>query len=117
MQSNSGNTTISLPANYRVGDEVDFQVKAVLGYQYAYWTNFYGQTSHIQPMHVETFYYQSSDWSPTQTFIMPNISPTPTLFQSNAVLILPIAVVVLALAIGISVLLLRRHRKITKLEQ
>ncbi len=106
-QSNSEYTVISLPANYRVDDEVDFQVRAVLGYQYSYWTSFYGQTTHIIPTQEHIFYFQTSDWSPTQTFKMPANLPiqTPTVPEFSWLTVLPLLVLMSCIA-----LLLRRRK-------
>lgn len=122
-QSNSQYTVLfSTPVDdYSVGDQVDYQVKAILAYQYTT----YEYLEHLDPWYHgpypvpvnHTVYVESSDWSPTQTFIVPNISPTPTPFQQNLVLILPIAVVVLAVVLVFSFLLFRRHRKTAKVNQ
>jgi hypothetical protein len=77
-QSSSDYTVLSFSANYRAGDEVDFQVQAVLGYQYSYDNYFYNQQPHMIPIHVDSFIYKSSNWSPTQTFTMPETSTSPT---------------------------------------
>lgn len=85
-QSSSGYTLLSFPASYRTDDKVDFQVKAILGYQYSYDTYFYGQQSHIVPLRMNDFIHEVSDWSSIQTFTMPETSsltspspnPTPT---------------------------------------
>ena len=74
-QASSGYTLLSFPASYRTGDEIDFQVKAILGYQYSYDTYFYVQQSHILPLRVNDFIHEESGWSSTQTFTMPE---TPT---------------------------------------
>lgn len=70
-QSSSQYTVLSFPASYRSGDEVDFEIEAILGIQYSYDTYFYGGDYHIMPMHESYFDYQSSDWTPTQIFKMP----------------------------------------------
>jgi len=74
-QSSSGYTLLLFPASYRTDDKVDFQVKAIFGYQYSYDTYFYGQQSHILPLRVNDFIHEESGWSSTQTFTMPE---TPT---------------------------------------
>jgi hypothetical protein len=67
VQSNTQYTVISLPANYRVGDQIDFQVQAAIGYKIV---TYIGHP----PMDVYTesvdFQHSSSNWSPTQTFTM-----------------------------------------------
>jgi hypothetical protein len=73
-QSSSGYTLLLFPASYRTDDKVDFQVKAILGYQYSYDTYFYGQQSHILPLRVNDFIHEESGWSSTQTFTMPETS-------------------------------------------
>ena len=103
QQSSSDHTILSFPANYRVGDQIDFQVQAVLGYQYSYETTFYGQTTHIIPMQVNSFIYKSSAWSQTQTFAMPtqsaSPSPTPTVPEFPFIIFIAITLFVLSLMI------------------
>ena len=87
-QSGSGYTSLSFPASYRTDDKVDFQVKAILGYQYSYDTYFYGQQSHILPLRVNDFVHEESGWSSTQTItigetaISASPNPTPTSTQN-----------------------------------
>jgi hypothetical protein len=81
VQSNSQYTVISLPANYQVGDQLDIQVQAAIGYKIV-------TLIEHPPMNVYTesvdFQHSSSDWSLTQTFIMPPLQPQSQrlLFQS-----------------------------------
>ena len=77
-QSNGQYTVISLPANYQAGDEIDVQVQAAIGYKIV---TYIGHP----PLDVYTesvdFQHTTSNWSPTQTFKMPDNStatPTPT---------------------------------------
>jgi hypothetical protein len=81
VQSTSEYTVISLPANYAIGDEVDFQVRAILAYGY----NF----SLCATLPVYSYDYINvalSDWSPTQTFRMPDTSnlATPSSTETNS---------------------------------
>jgi hypothetical protein len=104
-QSSTNTTTIQYPANYNVGDQVDFQVKAVLGYYYTTPINIGGQSIQIY-VNETLFAYQTSDWSPTQTFTMPNtISEFPTL------IILPLLLSLFSVAVIV------RHRKTANLNQ
>lgn len=50
----------SVPAN----GQIDFQVKAQIGYSYAY----YGDHAHIMPIGINFKSVEESDWSSTQTF-------------------------------------------------
>ncbi|MCW3999492.1 MAG: hypothetical protein NWE93_04580 [Candidatus Bathyarchaeota archaeon] len=69
VQSNTGNTVLTFPANYRVGDKIDFQIEALLAYQYTETTydGFY-------PVSDNIFYYNPSGWSDTETI---TITSTP----------------------------------------
>ena len=139
-QARSGYTFLSFPASYRKGDEIDFQVKAILGYQYSYDTYFYGQQPHIAPLRINDFIHEESCWSNTQTITIPDgststsipnptspttLAPTSTLTPTSPdaignsgnlitlplnILIVIIAALVL-LAVTLSVLLFIRHRK------
>ncbi len=117
-QSSSQYTVLlSSPVDdFKVGDQIDYQVKAILGYQYTTFEHL----EHLDPGYhgpypvpvSHTVFVESSDWSPTQTFIMPDISSTPTPFQQNIVLILIFAILVVLIVF--SLLVFRRHRKTTK---
>ena len=80
VQSNSQYTVISLPDNYQVGDQIDIQVQAAIGYKIVTYI------AHPPEPNVYTesvdFQHASSDWSPTQTFTIPassaSASPTST---------------------------------------
>lgn len=78
IQSNSQDTIISLPANYQVGDQIDVQVQAAIGYKIITYIGHPPQPN----VYTESidFQHASSDWSPTQTFNMPATSnfPSPT---------------------------------------
>lgn len=119
VQSSSQYTVISLPANYQVGDEVDIQVEAVLGYVVTV------AIGHPPEPNVytysSTFFDATSCWGPTQTFTVPEtatsastnplLSPAPT--STPAVpefptwIILPLFAIALLLSIVI-------RKKITK---
>ncbi len=95
-QSSSQYTVFSFSQNYHSGDEVDFQVEAILGYQYSFETYYYNNDVHLLPVYVESFVYKSSSWSPTQTFTMHDTpasnspSPTPTVPEFSCLMILPL---------------------------
>ena len=89
-QSNSEYTVLSFPANYQSGYEIDFQVEAILGYQYTY-TYFIGVDI---PVHASSFAYQSSDWSPTQTITIPAY----TVPEFSTWIILPLFAVLMLLS-------------------
>jgi hypothetical protein len=56
-------------ARYRAGDEVDFQIRAILAYGY----NF--SLTAVYPVYSYDYIFVAlSDWSPTQTFTMPDTS-------------------------------------------
>jgi len=56
-------------ASYNAGDEVDFQIRAILAYGYNFSLNSLPPTYSYDYIHVAV-----SDWSPTQTFTMPDTS-------------------------------------------
>jgi hypothetical protein len=104
-QSNYNYTVISFPANdYRTGDQVDFQVQAILGYEYSYYS-----PDHAWPVWERAFNGVASDWSPTQTFTMPNTSITPSNALIDTIVVVLSAIVVLIVALAIVILI--RHRK------
>ena len=76
-QSNSEYTVLSFPASYAAGDQVDFQVQAILGYIYMGWLSSSNPSVDV-PVPYPYFESQASGWSPTQTFIMPNTSASPS---------------------------------------
>ncbi len=105
--SDSQYTVAYFPANgYNFGDEIDFQVKAILGYYYAYFPD------PSIPIPSTDFISAESEWSPTQTFTMPVKSPTPSSQPSNTLILSFAIIVAVAVIVIITVLLLhRRHRK------
>ncbi len=75
VQSSSDYTAISYSAKlFPSNGEVDFRVKAILGYKYSYYNN-----EHIFPIQATAYVFQASDWSNTQTITLPASSPTPPL--------------------------------------
>lgn len=110
QSSSSGYTVISFPAEcYSVGDEVDFQVKAILAYECTY------TRAGIPPMTVTTMVHAAvGNWSFTQTFKVPDAS---TLSENSAnpalTLQVPefIALTVLSLSIVLSVLFILKLRR------
>jgi hypothetical protein len=107
IQSSSENTTLQFSANsYQSGDKIDFQVEAILGYNYTTIVNFSPEIG----LNESIFAYQVSGWSPTQTITIPNTSTnTPLNLLIAAFLAIIIALVIVVL------LLFRRYRKITSL--
>lgn len=79
VQSDSGSTIITSPANYRPEDKIDFQIEALLAYQET--TKTYDG---LYPITENIFYYNPSGWSNTQTITIPegststSASPNPT---------------------------------------
>lgn len=122
-QSSSEYTVLSLSANsYPTGSVVDFQVEAILGYEYSYDQYFYNQQPHVIPIVVNTFVYQASGWSNTQTLNIsesqtPNSSPTPTSTpynepqQAEQEIIIGVAVTVAVISAGLGLLLYLIKRK------
>jgi hypothetical protein len=71
-QSNSQYTVISFPSNYSPGDEIDFQIEAILAHRYTYY---------LDGMHFSDYFSDSSSgWSPTQTVTIskPSVSASPS---------------------------------------
>jgi len=81
-----------------VGNEVDFQVKALIGYQ---------------SIEKHTFFGEESDWSPTQTLtILPNMGPTsPPNTNSDLTITLTWIIIGMLVISVISLLLYVRHLK------
>jgi len=81
--SNSAYTVYSFSIfnSLPVGSEIDFQVKAVIGFNFLYFGG------HIQPIGTVFHYVQESDWSKTQTITTPetsaSTSPNPTPSSTN----------------------------------
>jgi hypothetical protein len=109
-QSSSENTTIQYSVTrLQVGDMIDVQVEAILGYNY---TTLVG----IGPVAVNQslFTYQTSGWSNTQTVTIENTvstSPTPTVPELSWLAIIPLMVSILSIAVVL------RHRKTAYLKQ
>ena len=106
-QSNSEYTTLSFPANgNQPGDEIDFQVQAVLGYTYTYFDYSHPPQVFQRPQFVSN----SSDWSNTQTITIPassssasptstlSPSPTPPVSEFSTWVILPLFAVIILLS-------------------
>jgi hypothetical protein len=85
------------------GSEIDFQVRAVIGFNFLYFGG------HIQPIGTVFHYEQESDWSNTQTITIGetsnNTSPTPAIPEFPISVILPFFVSVLLIAVYI------KHRR------
>ena len=84
-----------------VGNEVDFQVKAMIGYQ---------------SMEKHTFFGEESDWSPTQTLtILPNVGPTsPPNSNSDLNVTLILIIIGILVITVISLVLYIRHLRAGK---
>lgn len=112
VQSNSDYTIISLNGNYPDGDQADFQVRAVIGHDSPYYAgrnyggNFIYNDYFLQGVAFDT----NSDWSPTQTFTMPNTSTSPPNMLLNIQVIVPLAAIIVLIAV-VFVALILRHRK------
>jgi hypothetical protein len=93
------------------GGEIDFQVKAEVGYYHPY------SDGHSFPIGIEFETVQESDWTATQTFADPSDStlnptnPTWTLSLDKLIEITAITAVIALLLAVVSLLLYRRHRK------
>ncbi len=114
IQSNSDYTILSFYGDYDIGDQVDFQVKAMIGHESQYYAgtnygNFIFNDYYVHAIAFDT----ESDWSPTQTFTMPNTSTSTPL---NLTVIGIIAVAIILVAIVSFLLFCRRQRKTSQLE-
>jgi hypothetical protein len=77
VQSSSEYTVISLPANYHVGDQIDIQVQAAIGYKIITLIG-HPPIPNVYTRSVD-FQHASSDWSTTQTISIPEgQTPTPS---------------------------------------
>jgi hypothetical protein len=117
----SGFTVASFRAYYSGGDQIDFRVQALLEYEHTVYefTRLLSPGSDFgyYPVGNATDIYETSEWSPTQTFIMPNTSnPTHILFSLDTLLTITMVISIVALLVAvISVLLYRKHRRINKI--
>jgi hypothetical protein len=94
-------TIIYFDAPNRVDDKVDFQVEALIGYHYETW-----MPDHLLAGVFSAFDSQSSGWSPTKTFTMPDTSilfatPTPSIPELTIPAIFFLMTIILALAVTI----------------
>ena len=95
--------TLASIGNVPQGGQVDFQVKAQIGYSFLY----YGEHAHIQPIGTDFQSVEESDWSNTQTITIPATStatstsptPTPTVPEFSPLAILPLLIFVLCIAV------------------
>ena len=76
IQSNSGYTVVSSPVEYAAGSQLDFKVKAVVGYKY---NTIYGSLAgmHIPGPVWGVSITEQGDWSSVKTFTIPG-SPLQT---------------------------------------
>jgi hypothetical protein len=112
-------TVISIPNNYQVGDQIDIQVQAAIGYKIV------TLIGHPPIPNVYTrsvsFQHTSSDWSNTQTITIeeiptpspePQSTPTPSnepqQIGQEVILGLAITAAVLAVGLGLLVYLIKR---------
>ncbi len=111
VQSNSSDyTVISFPAEkYSVGDEIDFQVKAILAYECTY------TRPTLPPMTVNTVVHAAAgNWSSTQTFTMPDTStltPTTLVSFSRDILLIIIGVIAVVALLLAVVFIYKRNQK------
>jgi len=104
INSSSEYTITHLNANfYKPGDQVDIEVRAILGYAYSY-----NVPDHILPAIRTIYVYNSSDWSLTQTFTMPNTSTSPN--ASTPVFLAVLAITILVATILALIILLKRKQ-------
>jgi hypothetical protein len=108
-QSLTGFTELTYTLDYATGDSVDLQVGALLGY------NQYTTYPESPTIRFEHFTTQTSEWSPSITFIMPNNptpKPTPVQFYlSEDAMFIVIAVIAIAALIIASLSLVRTKTK------
>jgi hypothetical protein len=114
VQSNSQYTQLTYTPNYPTGEKVDLQVEAILGY------NEYTTAPENPTIRFAHFTTQSSDWSPTQTFTMPNnptitstLSPSskPIYIPENVLLAIIAVIAVTALLLAVFLLLLYKRNR------
>jgi hypothetical protein len=83
IQSNSNYTILPWKSYYPVGDQVDYQVKAIIGHDSQSYAGYIVGNFVFQDYYEHaTAFDLESDWSPTQTITIPetaNSSPTPTI--------------------------------------
>lgn len=115
----SGYTIANFPANYAPNDEVDFRVQSVLLYEHVVFRYtrlpFFGSDFGYYPFNV-TDIYETSDWSPAQTFTMPNTpvqNPGFSLSLDAQITIFS-AVAIVALLLAVASLLLYRKKQKTR---
>ena len=92
-QSNSDYTVVSFPTtSYRAGDEIDFQMQAILAYGYNHYLGAFTPEYNYDYEGVAI-----SNWSSIQTVTIPsaNPSPTPTVPEFPILAILPFFVSIL----------------------
>jgi hypothetical protein len=117
VQSNSDYTVISLPNNYRNGDQIDIQVQAATGYKIVTLIG-HPPIPNVYTRSVD-FQHTSSDWSNTHTITIKEIptSPEPPSTPSNEPqqmgqeVILGLTITVAVLAVGLSSLVYLIKRK------
>jgi hypothetical protein len=73
FQSNSEYTMLNFSGIYPPGNEIDFRVRAILGYTYRHYF-----PGHLVPVYSDEFVYASSNWSSAQTITVPEATPSPT---------------------------------------
>jgi hypothetical protein len=114
VQSNSQYKLLTYTPNYPTGEKVDLQVEAILG------CNEYSTAPENPAIRFAHFTAQSSDWSPTQTFTMPNnptitpnLSPSskPIYFPENVLLAIIAVIAVTALLLAVFLLLLYKRNR------
>ena len=73
IQSNSDYTILSFNGNYAVGDQVDFQVKAMIGHESQYYAgqNYGGNIIYHDYFSPAVAFDTDSSWSNTQTITLP----------------------------------------------
>jgi hypothetical protein len=107
-----GFTVNSFQANYEVGDQVDFRVQAILEYEHTVYKftrlPVFGSEVGWYPFNV-TDVYDTSEWSPTQTLIIPKPSPLPSTPElENTIMVIVIAALVIGATFGLLVYFKKR---------
>jgi hypothetical protein len=103
IQSDAGNTTLLFSANNFPSDaQVDFRVKAILGYTYNSFLS-----GHIMPIPTSDFVFEEGDWSSTKTFDMSSVQaasppPNPYSVEVTIIAVLIAATVIVSLLVILS---------------
>jgi hypothetical protein len=97
IQSDFENTILTFPANYRIGDRIDFQIQALLAYQQTI-----DSYNGLYPIKEYIFHYNPSDWSNTQTITITDnpasanntANPTPSVPEFPIIVVFSLFVII-----------------------